>query len=54
MMNELEKKRRQLATAEMVAMNSGLNIRVRGLKDEIEILLDKENQMCCNVLKLYG
>ena len=43
--NELEKKRRQLAEAEMVAMNFGLNIRVRGLKDEIEILLDKENWM---------
>ena len=42
---ELEKKRRQLAKAEMVAMNTGLNTQVRELKDEIEILLDKENRM---------
>ncbi|XP_050249632.1 uncharacterized protein LOC126696915 [Quercus robur] len=41
--NELEKKRRQLAEAEKVAMELGLNTRVRELKSEIEILLDREN-----------
>ena len=41
--NELEKKRRQLAEAEKIAMELGLNTRVRELKSEIEILLDREN-----------
>ena len=45
MRNELEKKRRQLAEAEKVVMELGLNTRIRELKSEIEILLDKENQM---------
>ena len=40
---ELEKKRRQLAEAKRVAMNFGLDTRVRELKNEIEILLDREN-----------
>ena len=43
--NELEKKRRQLAEAEKIAMELGLNTRVRELKSEIEILLDRENQI---------
>ena len=42
---ELEKKRRQLAEAKRSAMELGLNTRVRELKSEIEILLDKENGM---------
>ena len=43
--NELEKKRRQLAEAEKIAMELGLNTRVRESKSEIEILLDRENRM---------
>ena len=43
--NELEKKRRQLAEAERSAMELGPNTRVRELKSEIEIFLDRENRM---------
>ena len=42
---ELERNRRLLTEAEKEAMTSGLNYRIRDIKKEIDVLLDRENRM---------
>ena len=42
---ELQRKWKMLVQAELEAMSSGLNFRVRELKHEINILLDREARM---------
>ena len=42
---ELQRKWKMLVQAELEAMSSGLNFRVRELKHEINILLDREAWM---------
>ena len=51
---ELKKKKKQLEKAELVAMQSGNNFRVRELTKEVHDLMDKENKMWRQHAKIIG